>query len=155
MQNLQQRFERYAAGHRNPVNLALHRTCVPVIAWSVIAALWALPPVAPQWFRPGLWAVLAMLAAYGFYHRMSPRLGYAMAIAFIAGGAVASLLYATLGARRLFTLAVVLFIAGAIGAAVGRALEGRPGTGLVDVRQFLIAPAWLMARLLQRLGIRY
>lgn len=155
MQDLEQSFDRYALGHRNPVNQAIHCVCVPLSMWSVIAALWAIPPIAPQWFQPGLWAIFAMLAAYGFYRRMSRPIGYAMAAAFIVAGAIAALLYAELGAQRLLALAIGLFTAGALGQAAGHALEGSPRSGLVDLTQCLIAPAWLMARLLRRFGIAY
>ena len=35
-----------ARSHRNPVNKAIHWVCVPLITWSVLAALWVASPVA-------------------------------------------------------------------------------------------------------------
>src|SRR6185437_12356366 len=99
--------------------------CVPVIMWAVIAALWTVPPILPQWFKPGLWAVVAMFAAFLFYHRLSRNLGYAMAIVFIVSGAIAWALYGALGPRALLVLAAALFVAAWIGQFVGHAIEGR------------------------------
>ena len=34
-------FERYGESHTNAVNEAIHWICVPLITWSIVAALWA------------------------------------------------------------------------------------------------------------------
>src|SRR5690606_6174866 len=54
-------FNHYAADHQNGANVLIHWVCVPLIVWSVIAALWVIP-VPSSLFRPGLWAGMAMLA---------------------------------------------------------------------------------------------
>ena len=154
MRDIHQWFGSYAADHQNPTNRAIHWVCVPTIMWAVIAALWTIPS-ASAWTRPGLWAVIAMFAAYLFYHRLSHNLGYAMALAFIASGLIAWALYGTLGPRGLLILAVVLFVLAWIGQFVGHAIEGRRPAFLTNVVQLLIGPAWLMGKLMQRLGIAY
>jgi uncharacterized membrane protein YGL010W len=37
-------FLRYGESHRHPANEAIHWICVPLITWSVLAALWVLSP---------------------------------------------------------------------------------------------------------------
>lgn len=155
MRDIHQWFGSYAADHQNPANRAIHWVCVPVIMWAVIAALWTIPPLAPNWFRPGMWAVLAMFAAFLFYRSLSRRLAYAMAIAFIAGGAIAWALLGALGPRKLLILAAVLFVLAWIGQFIGHAIEGRRPAFLTNVVQLLIGPAWLMGKLLRRIGIGY
>lgn len=155
MRTVHEWFASYAADHQNATNRAIHWVCVPVITWTVIAALWTIPPILPQWFRPGLWAVVAMFASFLFYHRLSRKLAYAMALAFIVGGAIAWALYGALGARDLLILAGVLFVAAWIGQFVGHAIEGRRPAFLTNIVQLLIGPAWLMGKLLRRLGIAY
>ena len=49
----------YAEDHRNHVNQVVHWICVPLIVWTVIAAIWVIP-VPPSIGQPGLWAALAM-----------------------------------------------------------------------------------------------
>ncbi|HEU4858048.1 MAG TPA: Mpo1-like protein [Rhodanobacteraceae bacterium] len=154
MRDIHQWFGSYAADHRNPTNRAIHWVCVPVIMWCVIAALWTVPPGMP-WFKPGLWAVLAMFATFLFYHRLSRNLAYAMAIAFIVAGAITWALYGTLGPRTLLILAIVLFVLAWIGQFVGHAIEGRRPAFLTNVVQLLIGPAWLMGKLMRRLGVTY
>jgi uncharacterized membrane protein YGL010W len=155
MRNIHEWFASYAADHQNPTNRAIHWICVPTIMWAVIAALWTIPPILPQWFRPGLWAVVAMLAAYGFYHRLSHKLAYAMAAAFIVSGLIAWALYRALGPRELLVLAGVLFVLAWIGQFVGHAIEGRRPAFFDNLVQLLIGPAWLMGKLMRRLGIAY
>ncbi|TAN06235.1 MAG: DUF962 domain-containing protein [Rhodanobacteraceae bacterium] len=154
MRSINDWFGSYAADHQNPTNRAIHWVCVPTIMWAVIAALWAIPSIS-AWTRPGLWSVLAMLAAYLFYHRLSHNLGYAMAIVFAVSYAIAWALYGALGPRGLLILAAVLFVLAWIGQFIGHAIEGRRPAFLTNIVQLLIGPAWLMGKLMRRLGIAY
>ena len=154
MRSINDWFASYAADHRNPANRAIHWVCVPVIMWAVIAALWTIPSMS-AWTRPGLWAVVAMFAAYLFYHRLSRNLGYAMALAFIVSGLIAWALYGVLGPRGLLILAIVLFVLAWIGQFAGHAIEGHRPAFFDNIVQLLIGPAWLMGKLMRRLGIAY
>src|SRR5438093_10498872 len=46
MRKIDKLFGRYGESHRNPTNKAIHWICVPLITWSLLAALWAWTPVA-------------------------------------------------------------------------------------------------------------
>jgi uncharacterized membrane protein YGL010W len=76
-------FANYSGDHRNDTNQWIHVFAVPLILWSVIALLWCIPVVG-TWFRPGLWAALAMFFAWAFYYRASRKLGYGMLVVFVA-----------------------------------------------------------------------
>lgn len=154
MRDIHQWFGSYAADHQNPTNRAIHWVCVPTIMWAVIAALWTIPS-ASAWTRSGLWAVIAMFAAYLFYHRLSRNLGYAMALVFIVSGLIAWALYGALGPRGLLILAAALFVLAWIGQFVGHAIEGRRPAFLTNIVQLLIGPAWLMGKLMRRMGLTY
>src|SRR5262249_42447386 len=61
----------YGESHRNPTNKAIHWIAVPVIAWSVIGILWALP-------MPGFhttpylnWATIVCALAVLYYLTLS------------------------------------------------------------------------------------
>lgn len=155
MRTLDDWFARCAMDFQSPRMRAVHALGIIVTAWAVIAALWTIPPIAPQWFRPGLWAVLAMLAAYGFYRRLARNLAYAMAIAFILGGALAWASYAALGPRPSLVLAVALFALGTAARALAHVRAGHRVPFPMGVMPLVIDPAWLMAQLLRRLGIAY
>jgi len=155
MRTIHDWFASYSADHQNPTNRAIHWVCVPTILWAVIAALWAAPPILPNLFRPGVWAVAAMFLAYLFYHRLSRNLAYAMALVFAASGAIAWALYGALGPRGLLILAAALFVLAWIGQFAGHAIEGHRPAFFDNIVQLLIGPAWLVGKLMRRLGITY
>src|SRR5688572_9275579 len=102
-------FDHYAADHRNAFNQRIHVVAVPAILWSVIALLWCIPVPPGGWFKPGIFAALAMLAAWMFYHRASRVLGFGMLAVFVAMAVVTWWLHATFGTRTLLWLAVAVF----------------------------------------------
>ena len=46
MRKIDELFGRYDESHRNRSNKIIHWICVPLIMWSVLAALWAWTPLA-------------------------------------------------------------------------------------------------------------
>jgi len=134
-------FERYGSFHRNPVNKRIHWLCVPLIVGSVLGMLWAVSAAA---------ACVAVAAAVAYYAWLSPRLAVAM---FLVSAALLSIV-ATLGAYAL-RVSLAVFVVAWIGQFIGHIVEGRKPAFLEDVQSFLVAPAWLLANLLRRLGIGY
>ena len=111
-------FASYSDDHRNPVNQRIHVVAVPAILWSVIALLWCIP--APgTWFLPGVWAALAMFAAWMFYYRNSHLLGTGMLATFVLLAWATRWLYFHAGPRALLEGAVAVFVAAWIAQFVG------------------------------------
>lgn len=144
----------YSEDHRHPGNVAIHHACVPLIVWSVVAALWCIP-VAPGVGKPGLWAALAMVGALGYYFRLSRPIGVAALVLFVALGAVTDVLFRTLGAQGLLSLAAVVFVLAWIAQFVGHRWEGRQPSFLTDLVYLLVGPIWLVAKALRKLDIAY
>ena len=144
-------FASYSSDHRNPTNQWIHVLCVPAILWSVIALLWCIP-VAGSWFRPGMWAALAMFFAWAFYYRASRRLGYGMLAVFVAMAWLTRWLHLALGTTPLLVLAVAVFALAWIAQFVGHRIEGRKPSFLTDLTYLLIGPAWVLAKLYRKLG---
>ena len=69
MRKIDQLFERYGESHCNPRNKAIHWICVPLIVWSVLAALWAWSPVA---------AYVGIGLAVAYYAWLSPVIAVGM-----------------------------------------------------------------------------
>ena len=134
-------FERYGETHRNPVNKAIHWVCVPLITWSVLAALWVASPVA-------VYVLIALSLVY--YVRMSMPI----AVGMLALTALMVAMLPLLGAYALWT-AVVVFVVAWIGQFVGHAIEGRKPKFLQDLQFLLVGPAWLLGALYRGIGIRY
>ena len=147
-------FASYSDDHRNAVNQRIHVVAVPAILWSVVALLWCIP-VAGTWFRPGLWAALAMFGAWMFYFRASRRLGYGMLAAFVVMAWTTRWLHDRFGTPTLLWLAAAVFIVAWIAQFVGHRIEGRKPSFLTDLTYLLIGPAWVLAKLYRKLGWGY
>ena len=149
-------FASYSADHRNDANQWIHIVAVPAILWSVIALLWSIP-VPATWFRTGLWAGMAMFAAWLFYYRASRRLGLGMLLVFVALAALTHWLHGRLGAQGLAWLAIAVFVVAWIAQFIGHSklFEGKRPSFFTDLRYLLIGPAWILAKAYRRLGLRW
>jgi uncharacterized membrane protein YGL010W len=153
MRTMQDWLDSYSGDHQNPTNQLFHWLCVPPIVWSVIALLWTVP-VPDGLLRPGAWAVLVMVLAFYWYWKHSHRLAIALLMAFAVLGLITNLLFYQLGAADLRWLAIGVFVVAWIGQFIGHKFEGRKPSFLTDLAYLLIGPAWLMAKLLRKLGFK-
>jgi len=149
-------FANYSADHRNQANQAIHVVAVPLILWSVIGLLWCVP-VPGSWFRPGLWAALAMFLAWMFYYRASRSIGFGMLGVFVAMAWLTRWLFATLGTPGLFRTALVVFVIAWIAQFIGHSklLEGKRPSFFTDLRYLLIGPAWVLSKLYRKFGVSW
>jgi len=154
MRDAHQWFDAYSQDHQNPTNRLIHWICVPTILWCVIAALWIIP-VPPSLGHPGLWAALAMFLSFLFYYRTSRAIGLGMVTVFVVFGLITEALYQALGPVHLGILAAVLFVLAWIGQFIGHAIEGRRPSFLTDLSYLLVGPAWLLGKIMRRVGLRY
>jgi uncharacterized membrane protein YGL010W len=144
----------YAEDHRNPTNVLIHWICVPLILWTAVALLWVLP-VPALFGRQGLWAGAAMFLAISFYLRLSRTLGFAMLAVFVVLGLITEGLFRVLGGWMLLWLAVGVFVLAWIAQFVGHKIEGKRPSFLTDLAYLLIGPAWIVAKILRRLRVKY
>ena len=147
-------FASYAGDHRNRVNVAIHWVAVPAILWSVVALLWCIP-VPGTWFRAGLWAALAMFAAWAFYYRASRPLGFGMLAVLVAMAWGTRWLHDRFGTGNLVWAAVAVFVVAWIAQFIGHKVEGRRPSFLTDLTYLLVGPAWFLSKVYSRLGWSY
>jgi uncharacterized membrane protein YGL010W len=141
MRKVDELFERYGESHRHPTNEAIHWICVPLITWSVLAALWALSPAV---------AYVGIALSVAFYAWLSPQIAIGM-LAFFA-----LMVYPlTLLGSSTLAVAVAVFVVAWIGQFVGHAIEGRKPSFFEDLKFLLIGPAWLLHFVYRRAGIPY
>ena len=134
-------FARYGESHRNPTNKTIHWICVPLITWSLLAALWAWTP----------WAAYAMIAfAVAFYAWLS----WPIAVGMLVVSALMVWPLAQLGGYVL-TIAIVVFVAAWVGQFIGHRIEGKKPSFFEDIKFLLIGPAWLLGFVYRRFGIAY
>jgi uncharacterized membrane protein YGL010W len=144
----------YSEDHRNSTNILVHWICVPLILWTVIALLW-LVPVPAALGRTGLWAGVGMFLALMFYLRLSRPLGFAMLAVFVLLGLITEALFRALGTTQLLWLAIAVFVLAWIAQFVGHKIEGKKPSFLTDIAYLLIGPAWIVAKIMRKLGIVY
>ncbi len=141
MRKVDDLFERYGESHRNGTNEAIHWVCVPLITWSVLAALWAASPVA---------AYAGIALSVAFYLWLSVPIGVGMLALF----ALMVVPLPWLGSNTL-AVAVAVFVLAWIGQFIGHAIEGRKPSFFEDVKFLLVGPAWLLHFVYRRVGIHY
>jgi len=98
--------------------------------------------------------VLVMVLAFYWYWKRSHRLAAGLLIAFAVLGLFTNFLYWRLGAPALAWWAVGVFVVAWIGQFIGHKYEGRKPSFLTDLSYLLVGPAWLMAKLYRKLGLR-
>ena len=152
MRSMQDWLDSYSSDHQNLTNQRLHWLCVPPIVWSVLALLWTIP-VPESYLRPGAWAVLAIVLAFTWYWKHARRLALALLVAFAVIALITALLFDQLGAVRLRWLALAVFVVAWVGQFIGHKYEGRRPSFFTDLSYLLIGPAWLMEKLLRRVGM--
>ena len=141
MRKIDKLFGRYGESHRNPTNKAIHWICVPLITWSLLAALWAWTPLAVY--------VLIALAVV-FYISLSLPIAIGMLVV-----SALMVLTLTIVTEHLLTLALVVFAIAWIGQFIGHKIEGKKPSFFEDIKFLLIGPAWLLGFVYRRLGIAY
>ena len=144
-------LDNYSADHQNPTNQVIHLVCVPAIAWSVTAMLWAIP-VPPGLFQAGAWSALAMFLAWMAYWRLSKRLAIGMLVAFVATVFLNRWIGQTWGVMTLLWLGVGVFVVAWIAQFIGHNIEGKRPSFLTDLVYLLVGPMWTLRKLYTRLG---
>ncbi|MGH8030693.1 MAG: DUF962 domain-containing protein [Arenimonas sp.] len=144
-------LDNYSADHQNPANQRIHVLCVPAIAWSVSAMLWAIP-VPPGLLQAGAWSALAMLVASIAYWRLSRKLATGMIVAFIAAVFLNRWIAQAYGVLFLLWLGVGVFVVAWIAQFIGHKIEGKRPSFLTDMVYLLVGPMWTLRKLYTRLG---
>jgi uncharacterized membrane protein YGL010W len=135
-------FARYGESHRHPTNKAIHWICVPLITWSLLAALWAWTPMAA-------YALVAL--AMVFYVTLS----WPIAIGMLAVSALMLFPLTQIAPQQVLIAAAVVFVLAWIGQFIGHRIERRKPSFFEDIKFLLVGPAWLLAFVYRRLGIAY
>lgn len=146
-------LDSYSQDHQHPINRLLHWICVPLIVWSALALLWTVP-VPTSLLRPGAYAVFAIVLAFAWYWKRSHRLGTALLIALAILALICAWVFAPLGPARMRWLALGVFVVAWIGQFIGHLFEGRRPSFFTDLAYLLVGPAWLMDKLLNRIGLK-
>lgn len=155
MSKVNRLFATYSESHQNPTNQLIHWIFVPLIFLSVLGMLWDVKLPIELDFMGGEQLNVAMIAAvlvFLYYLSLSFALAVGM-LAITALGMVACYLYS--GSVSIWVLALIVFVISWIMQFVGHKVEGKKPSFLQDLEFFLVGPIWVLAKLYNKLGIKY
>lgn len=142
MTTLKNYLDEYALSHQHPTNILIHKICVPVIMFSLLGILKAMPVPAqwPLWFD---WSLVLIVSALMFYARFKNARVMAGIVLFL--GLQLMILEAL--RPRFFLLCLFLFIVAWIGQFIGHKIEGKKPSFFKDLLFLLVGPVWTLTTL--------
>lgn len=154
-------FDKYAESHQNKTNKFIHWICVPLIFFSVIGLITAIP--FPKFEFLGRyqtyvnWFSFVMAATIFYYYSLSRTLAFLMII-------VISIMYFFIvqleyveqnGGLALWQSSLIIFVVAWIGQFIGHKIEGKKPSFLDDLKFLLIGPIWLLHFICKKAGLPY
>lgn len=150
MKTAQEYFDEYAVSHQNKTNQLIHYICVPLIFFSVIGLLMAIPTTFLEstfgLYNPLLenWAVVVGLIISLFYIKLGfwyfAEMLFVMLLCIIGNFWLSNVV-------NLFYASITIFVLAWIGQFYGHKVEGAKPSFLKDLEFLLIGPLWVIQKL--------
>ena len=162
MSTLQHYLNRYAESHQNHSNVLIHWSCVPLIVFSLLGLVWAIP--VPHIAILGKLngyvnlATLLILFATVYYLRLSFRIGIAMILTiciFSSGIILLERLARLHGWPEMWQVCSTIFVLAWVAQFIGHKIEGKKPSFLEDLQFLLIGPAWLWVKFFRKMNWKY
>ncbi len=147
MKTLQQWYDAYGKSHQNNTNKKIHYICVPLIYFSIIGMLMAIPnTLLKKLFHTSdicinNWANPFLVLLFIFYFRLDKTTVIRMLLLSFVSLMINAFLSTTL---PLFYFNLSLFGIAWAGQFYGHHLEGKKPSFFQDIQFLLIGPAWVM-----------
>ena len=151
----EQLLNEYSESHRNATNQLIHNIFVPLIFLSVIGLLWDLKlPIELDFLsgRPLNAAMIGMLLVYAYYLSRSFSISLGMLIFSIFGLMGCYFLDDIVSVWK---VSLVVFVISWIFQFIGHKVEGKKPSFFKDIQFFLVGPMWVLAKLYNKIGIKY
>ncbi len=154
--NIQQWLDEYGESHQNKTNKRIHWVCVPLIFWTMLAFVYAIPsPSVFTEISPFLnWASICAVLVALFYMRLSLSLTVGM-VAFTALCYFTVAAFDAIFSGYLVIFSAVLFVVLWGFQFYGHEIEGKKPSFFKDLQYLMIGPAWLMSFIYQKIGLKY
>jgi uncharacterized membrane protein YGL010W len=154
-------FDKYAESHQNHTNELIHWICVPLIVFSLLALVWAIP--FPHLDFLGRyngfvnWASFLIAFSVYYYYKLSPVMSYLMLISIVIMSFFIVMLekWALNGGPAMWVVPAIIFVLSWIGQFFGHKIEGKKPSFLDDVKFLLIGPIWLFHFICLKVGLKY
>lgn len=153
MKTLDVWLSEYSADHQHPKNIAIHKLCIPLIMYSLLGLLFAIPfPLKAELLGESLlynWAALLIVTAFIFYLTLSLR--DALLMLGIAALMLCSWAWIATEQTSVVGLAATLFGGAWVLQFWGHKIEGQKPSFFTDLKFLLIGPLWTLHSLLGEL----
>lgn len=160
MKTIHEWLKEYAVSHQNETNKLVHWICVPLIFFSIICLLAAIPHEMlskhfPEAIAPYIhWGTVGLVIAWLFYLRLSFPLFLGILLETSIMLVIVHLLEQA-DFAPLWLIGGVIFIISWIFQFWGHKVEGQKPSFLKDIQFLLIGPAWVITFLYEKMGIKY
>lgn len=160
MKTIHELFDEYGESHQNEKNKAIHFVCVPLIFFSIIGLLSALPSISLYKILPPFLESFAhfgtLLVLFGliFYVRLSVPIALGMFLVSVICLFSIKIMN-EMNLAPLWLVSLVIFIAAWIGQFYGHKIEGKKPSFLKDLQFLLVGPAWILGFIYRKMGIKY
>jgi len=154
-------FAEYAAYHQHPTNRLLHWIFVPLLLFSIIGLVTAIPfPHLAFLGKYNMfinWFSFLLAGSIYYYLRLSPLLSYLMLFTIgILFFFIVQLEYVEQdGGPALWQVSLCIFVISWIGKFIGYKIEGKMPPFLSSLRFLLIGPIWFIHIILKKFNLRY
>jgi uncharacterized membrane protein YGL010W len=154
-------FDKYAESHQNPTNKLIHWICVPLIVFSLLGLVWAIPfpniKFLGQYNSFVNWASFLIAFSIYYYYKLSPVLSYIMLLIIFGFDYIIIVLDAwqKAGGPPLWEVSLLIFVVSWIGQFIGHKIEGKKPSFLDDLKFLLIGPIWLLSFILKKFKVKY
>jgi uncharacterized membrane protein YGL010W len=137
---LEQWLNKYAESHQNPTNQIIHKICVPLIMWCVMALTYSVPALQLGSVSIGLFHILIFGSLF-FYFRLGQNVGMVMLATCSFFFLLILLIEQT---HYLWQIALFLFVVSWIFQFYGHKVEGKKPSFLDDLKFLFVGPLWVM-----------
>lgn len=157
MKTMQQWFNEYAVSHQNKTNQLIHYICVPVIFFSIVGMLMAIPSTfiasITNIKNPILenWAAVILIFVLLFYLKLSLKIFFKMLIFSLLCLLGNYYFFEIHQIFPLFYTSLALFVVAWIGQFYGHKIEGKKPSFFKDLQFLLIGPAWVFEKISRKI----
>ena len=155
MSKIERLLGEYKESHQNETNQLIHWIFVPLIFLSVIGILWDVKlPIELDFLggEPLNVAMIVALLVFAYYLSLSFAISVGM-LTITGIGMLACYFYN--GALSVWVISLGIFVVSWIMQFVGHKVEGKKPSFFKDLEFFLVGPMWVLAKLYNKLGIKY
>lgn len=159
MKSIDQWFEEYSDSHQNRTNKSIHFVGVPLIYFSIIGLLSAIPSVSLLTLLPDSlsayahFGTLLLPFVFLFYLRLSVAITIGMMIFSVI--CLLMIQWMSLAGIQVWLLSLIIFVLAWMGQLYGHKVEGKKPSFFKDLQFLLIGPAWILGYVYRKFRIRY